>query len=116
MTKTFIKIGDEERDASELTIPKDRIFRNAWQFNGNAVEIDMVKARDIHRENLRRERKPLLEDLDVEFMLALERGEDTSIIAAKKQKLRDVTEDPKIEAADTPTKLKNLTLAKLTGA
>ena len=116
MTKTLIQIDGEARDASELTVPKDRTFRNAWQFNGNAVEIDMVKARDIHRENLRRERAPLLEDLDVEFMLALERSEGTSAIVAKKQKLRDVTEDPKIEAADTPAKLKNLTLAKLIGA
>ena len=116
MTNTLIQIGDEARDVSEITIPKDRIFRDAWQFNGNAVEVDMVKARDVHRANLRREREPLLQALDVEFMLALERGEDTSAIAAKKQKLRDVTEDPKIEAADTPTKMKNLTLTKLIGA
>ena len=115
MAQTLIDINGDVRDAASLTVPKDRTFRDAWQFNGSAAEVDMVKARDIHRENLRRDREALLKDLDVEFMLALERGDDTSAIVAKKHALRDVTKDPKIEAADTPTKLKNLTLAKLIG-
>ena len=116
MAQTLIDINGDVRDAASLTVPKDRTFRDAWQFNGSAAEVYMVMARDLHRVNLRRERETLLKDLDIEFMLALERGDDTSAIVAKKQALRDVTEDPKIEAADTPTKLKNLTLAKLIGS
>jgi len=69
---------------------------------------DMTKAREIKRDQLRAERKPLLEKLDVEFMRAQEQGDQTKAdeIAAKKQALRDVTADPAIDAATTPDELK----------
>ena len=111
MTKTYINIAGDVRDAASLSVPSDRAFRGAWQFSGEAVEIDMVKARDIHRNVLRRERDPLLERLDVAYMKALETGGDTASVASEKQKLRDVTDDPRIEAAATPDELKALTLA-----
>ena len=50
---TYININGDVRDASSLTIPTDRTFRDAWQYNGNAVEINMTKAREIHKDNLR---------------------------------------------------------------
>ena len=50
---TYININGDVRDAASLTLPQDRTFRSAWQFNGAAVEIDMVAARGIHRDNLR---------------------------------------------------------------
>ena len=56
MTTTYININGDVRDASSLTVPADRTFRGAWQFSGDAVEIDMAAARDIHRDNLRAER------------------------------------------------------------
>ena len=111
---TYININGDVRDASSLTVPTDRTFRGAWQFNGDAVEIDMVAARDIHRDNLRAERKPLLEALDVAYMRALEDDTGTVDITAEKQALRDVTEDPRIDAAATPDELKALTLDVLT--
>ena len=114
MTTTYININGDVRDASSLTVPADRTFRGAWQFNGNAVEIDMTAARDIHRDNLRRERAPKLQALDVDYMKALEQGGDTAAIAAQKQVLRDVTEDARIDAAATPDELKALTLDVLT--
>ena len=110
---TYININGDVRDASSLKVPQDRTFRDAWQFNGDAVEVDMAAALAIHKENLRIERKPLLEALDVEFMLALETGGDTVAIAAKKKKLRDVTENAKLAKAATPDALKALTLAAL---
>ena len=116
MTTTYININGDVRDASSLTVPTDRVFRGAWQFNGNAVEIDMAAARDIHRDNLRAERKPELEKLDVAYMKALETNGDTAAIAAQKQALRDVTADARIEAATTPDALKALTLDVLIGA
>jgi len=69
---------------------------------------DMTKAREIKRDQLRAERKPLLEQLDVEFMRAQEQGDQTKAdeIAAQKQALRDVTADPAIDAATTPDELK----------
>ena len=112
---TYININGDVRDASSLTVPADRMFRGAWQFNGAAVEIDMAAARDIHRDNLRREREPKLAALDVDYMKALEQGGDTAAIAAQKQALRDVTADARIEAAATPDELKALTLDALIG-
>ena len=41
----YININGDVRDASSLTVPSDRTFRGAWQFNGDAVEVDMTKAR-----------------------------------------------------------------------
>ena len=69
---------------------------------------DMTKAREIKRDQLRAERRPLLEQLDVEFMRAQEQGDQTKAdeIAARKQGLRDVTVDPAIDAATTPDELK----------
>lgn len=112
---TYININGDVRDASSLTVPADRTFRGAWQFNGAAVDIDMAAARDIHRDNLRREREPKLAALDVDYMKALEQGGDTAAIAAQKQALRDVTADARIEAASTPDELKALTLDVLIG-
>lgn len=112
---TYININGDVRDAASLTIPADRTFRGAWQFNGAAVEIDMAAARDIHRDNLRAERKPLLDKLDVDWFRAVETSGDTAAIAAKKQALRDVTGDARIDGAATPDALKALTLDALIG-
>lgn len=111
--KTLININGDLRDAALLTVPQDRTFRGAWQFSGDAVEIDMAKARDIHRDRLRAERAPRLGALDVDYMKALEQGGDTTSVVAEKQALRDVTADPRIDAATTPDELKDLTLDML---
>ena len=114
---TYININGDVRDASSLTVPADRTFRGAWQFNGNAVEVDMAAAREIHKDNLRRERAPRLADLDVEFMRMLEQGDTAAqaAIAGVKQALRDVTADARIAAASTPDELKALDLSTLIG-
>jgi hypothetical protein len=112
---TLININGDVRDAASLTVPADRTFRGAWQFNGAAVEIDMVKARDIHRNNLRAERAPKLDKLDIEWFRAVEAGGDTAAIATAKQRLRDVTADSRIAAAKTPEELQALTLEVLLG-
>ena len=114
MTTTYININGDVRDAASLTVPTDRTFRGAWQFDGAAVEIDMAAAKEIHKDNLRAARKPLLDALDVTYMKALEAGTDTASIVAEKQALRDVTADARIDAAATPDELKALTLDVLT--
>jgi hypothetical protein len=79
------------------------------------ITVDMTKAREIKRDMIRAERKPLLEKLDVDYMRAQEAG-DTALqqeIAAKKQALRDATVDPVIDAATTPDELKAATPAAL---
>tara|TARA_B100000424_G_scaffold247743_1_gene220355 strand:- start:507 stop:767 length:261 start_codon:yes stop_codon:yes gene_type:complete len=64
--------------------------------------IDMAKAKEIHKNNIRNARKPLLESLDIEFQKALETGASTTDIVTKKQALRDAPADSGItSAADT---------------
>jgi len=55
------------------------------------ITIDIPKAKEIRKEQLRQERKPLLEQLDVDYMRAQEAGDITSSIVQKKQRLRDIT-------------------------
>jgi len=82
------------------TVPTDRTFRNAWKAD---LTVDLPKAREITKDRLRAERTPLLADLDVQFMRALEVAGDTTAIAAEKQRLRDVT-----TLADTATTVDDL--------
>ena len=56
-----------------------------------SITINLDKAKDITKERLRRERKPLLEAEDIKFMQAQESGSDTKEIVAEKQRLRDIT-------------------------
>ena len=55
------------------------------------IQVNINKAKDIAKNKLREERKPLLEKLDVDFIKAQETGADTSAIVAEKQRLRDIT-------------------------
>ena len=68
--------------------------------------IDMAKARDIHKKNIRAARVPKLSELDIEFQKAQETSADTSAIVAKKQALRDAPADSAIEAASDTDALK----------
>ena len=56
-----------------------------------AIQVNINKAKDITKDRLREERKPLLEAQDVLYMRAQEAGEDTTAIVAEKQRLRDIT-------------------------
>jgi len=62
------------------------------------ITISIPKAKDITKDRLRADRKPLLEAQDVLFMQAQEAGSDTTAIVAEKNRLRDITKD-----ADTCT-------------
>jgi hypothetical protein len=55
------------------------------------ITVNINKAKDITKDRLRAERKPLLEAQDVAFQRALESGADTTAIVAEKQRLRDIT-------------------------
>ena len=67
----------------------------------------MAKAKEIHKNNIRIARQPLLESLDIEFQKALEISADTSAIIAKKQALRDAPADSAIKSASTTDELKS---------
>ncbi len=55
------------------------------------ITINLNKAKDITKDRLREERKPLLEALDVEMMKHWGNQEKLAEIDAQKQVLRDVT-------------------------
>jgi len=79
------------------------------------ININMTKARDIHREKVRQARNPKLAAKDVEFQRALETGADTSAIVAAKQALRNAPAAANIESATTPDELKASWDAELLG-
>ena len=68
--------------------------------------VDMAKAREIHKTNIRTARTPKLAELDVEFQKALETGASTTDIVAKKQALRDAPADSGIASASDTDALK----------
>ena len=68
--------------------------------------IDMAKAREIHKTNIRTARTPKLAELDIEFQKALETVASTTDIVAKKHALRDAPTDSGIAAASNTDALK----------
>lgn len=71
------------------------------------ISINIDKAKDIWRNNLRVNRIPYLERLDIEFMRAVESGDINKQreIANKKQILRDAPNDPRIDNVNSTDEL-----------
>jgi hypothetical protein len=89
--------------------PSSEEFRDAWTDKGEGkLQEDLNKCRKIHKDRLREARKPLLESLDIEYQIADEQGNQARKreVAQEKQRLRDATNDPRIEAAQTVEELK----------
>lgn len=55
------------------------------------ITINLTKAKEIKKESLRQQRKPLLEAQDVAFQRALESSADTTAIITEKVRLRNIT-------------------------
>ena len=68
----------------------------------------MDKAKEIFKNKVREARKPLLEAKDVEYIKALESGDNERItsVVTEKQVLRDSTADPNISSASNIQELK----------
>lgn len=103
--KSWRKITDSD------LIP-DRTFRNAWKDSGSKLEVHMPKAREIHKDHLRQARGLKFIELDAEYMKADEENDTKKKkeIKDKKQALRDITNHPAIELAQTPEELKAFTI------
>ena len=72
----------------------DNVFFDAYEFDQElGAKINISKTKAIHLDKFRAVRLPLLADLDVDFMRAVETGNKDlqKKIAVKKQALRDVT-------------------------
>ena len=72
------------------------------------ITVNIPKAKDITKDRLRLDRKPLLEAQDILFMQAQESDADTTAIVAEKQRLRDITKD--VDSCTTTDELKLLTI------
>ena len=72
------------------------------------ITINFDKAKQITKERLRQERKPLLEQQDILFQRSLENNADTSTIILEKQRLRDITN--LVDDVTTLEQLKQLTV------
>lgn len=90
------------------SLPADRTFRNAWRAGNGRIDFDMPTCREIQKDRMRAARAPILKALDVEYLRADEAGDSATKarIVSRKQELRDVTKDPRIESASTPEQLK----------
>ena len=76
----------------------------------NEVAYDMSKVREFWRTILRKNREPVLAKLDIEYQRALEENDTVAAaeIVAKKNILRDATEDPRIDTATTIFELRDI--------
>lgn len=95
-TLMITAVPEEYRSTARIVeddyIPTDRTFRDAWDFDDDGIITEQIdKAKEIHKNRLRAERKPLLEELDVQYIRKQEKGGDITDIVTEKQKLRDIT-------------------------
>lgn len=84
--------GEEYTIVDNLCI--DREFYDAYEFDKEyGVKLNLEKAKEVQRNKWRDARKKRFEKLDLQFMLALEKGDTElqKIISNKKQELRDIT-------------------------
>ena len=79
------------------------------------ISINIDKAKEIVKANLRTQRKPVLEALDVAFMRAVEARDtnEQARIAVKKKMLRDATAQPSLTGASTVEQLAAVTLPNI---
>ena len=73
------------------------------------IRINLDKAKEVHKNNLRFARSQEFKNLDIEFMRAVESGDSAKIaeVSAKKQELREITAAPEIESAESVEDLKS---------
>lgn len=72
----------------------DSYFHDAYEFDKEVgAKLNIDKAKEVQRNKWREARKKRFEKLDLQFMLALEKGDTElqKIISNKKQELRDIT-------------------------
>ena len=94
-------------EASNVTTPSNRRFRNAWVLNSDkdVITEDVTAAKELFKTKVRETRTPLLEALDVEYMKLQETVSDTSAVVAMKQSLRDAPAAAAISNASTIAEL-----------
>lgn len=112
-TLMITAVPEEYRSTARIVeddaIPTDRTFRDAWDFDDDGIITEQIdKVKEIHKDRLRAERKPLLEELDVQYIRKQEKGGDITDIVTEKQRLRDVTK--LVDKCETIDEIKRVTL------
>lgn len=106
-------LGWQRLSAAEAGIfERDRTYRNALSIDeSGAIVHDMPKARECHRNHLRRMRAHALPQLDAAWTRAMGQGkaDELSTVEAKRQAWRDAPADPRIDAAADLASLKAVT-------
>lgn len=90
----------------QASLPTNRVFRDAWTINGT---IDITRAKDIWKNKVRVARNKRLQELDIEWMKAMEQGEisKATAIANQKKTLRDITDREEITNASSVQELES---------
>jgi hypothetical protein len=72
------------------------------------IKINLEKAKEIHKNNLRFARSQEFKNLDIEFIKSLENkdSQKTEEISNLKQQLRDITKSPEIDLSESAEDLK----------
>jgi len=96
-------------EATEIK-EQDRVFRGAWRDTGSSIVPDLVVARVLKADMIRKERNAALAELDNEWMRAVGQKDkaEEDRIEAERQKWRDAPADPRIEAAQMVEELKQI--------
>jgi len=68
------------------------------------ITIDISKTKEVWKNKIREKRKPVLEQLDIDFVKAQETSSDTTSIVADKQTLRDLPSQ--VDTATTVDEIK----------
>jgi hypothetical protein len=95
-------------------IPEDVEYNLSWELSNGEIVINMAKAREVHKDFLRFWRQEAYQETDALFMQCQSMGKDPAQIQARQDYLRDITEDPTIEAATTIAELKQVVIADWT--
>lgn len=100
-------LSDEEANAIEFVqanaadLNYDSEYRNAMVVEGDNLAVDLAKAKKLHADKMRELRREKMVELDGLEMRALaeNKNKDLDAIRARKQKLRDAPNNPKIASA-----------------
>ncbi len=104
-TETFIMVEGNPMPASLQ--PPFPALQSAFRNSSGRITIDLVAARNVARDIIRRERAPLFERNDVAALNATLRKDDAAVTAIldRGDALRNSTRDPRIESASSPEAL-----------
>ena len=117
MVKIYLKYNNIIKQTTEIdqsSIIDDYRFISSWILseNSNQITYDINKAKEVIKEEIRKQREEMWRNVDTEWFKAFEESdiEKQRNIAEKKQKMRDAPEHSSIKDALTIEELKKITL------